>query len=99
LGNDRIVDQGLGRVDAHAVEPLAQGAGDLERRIHAVVLEIDEGNEPDAGIHVPGELAGGEHGVAAVCGDEGVRHGADTFGAPPRSEEHTSELQSLAYLV
>src|SRR6266480_2453820 len=85
LRNHRLVHQGLRRVDPYAIEPLAQRARHLERRPDAVVLEVDEGDETHAAVHELGELFRGEHGVAAVGGDERVRHRADAFGAPPRS--------------
>src|SRR2546425_7746073 len=46
--------------------------------------------------HVPGEVDA-RHQEEGPVGDEALRHLAQ--GGVGRSEEHTSELQSLAYLV
>src|SRR3712207_8365049 len=41
----------------------------------------------------------GPHGPALLDGDALLRHGAHLRRVRPRSEEHTSELQSRQYLV
>ena len=51
---------------------------------HRVVLEVHEDGDVHVGIGVLGELRRGEHRVAAVGGDQRVRHGADAPSAPPR---------------
>ena len=47
-----VVDEGLRGVEPHPPEPVAERAGDLERRLDRVVLEVDE----DGDVHV-GRLA------------------------------------------
>src|SRR2546425_5292733 len=54
------------------------------------------GNQEDRGNHP--EARRGERQAQARCGDRADRSGSGGDGGD-RSEEHTSELQSLAYLV
>ena len=81
---ERAVDEHLRRVEPHAPELRAERARNVERRLHGVVLEVDEHRD----VHVVGgplrELRRGEHGVAAVGRDQRVRHRADAAAAPPR---------------
>src|SRR5437899_7436069 len=55
LFRSRLVHQRLGGVDAHAVQPLAEGTRHLERGADAVVLEIDERDQAHAVRHVLGD--------------------------------------------
>ena len=57
LRNDRLVDQRLGRVESDAVQPVAESARDGERGPHAIVVEIHQGDEPNGGVGLVGELA------------------------------------------
>src|SRR5919197_1073117 len=46
---ERAVDERVGRVQADPPEALAERAGDLERRLHGVVLEVDEDGDVEVG--------------------------------------------------
>src|SRR5205823_14565807 len=71
-------------------------SGELER-IEATLLAInsadDERNPPELGV-LEREMKRVKHGRIFL-----IPASADTAGHGTRSEEHTSELQSLAYLV
>src|SRR3712207_9100602 len=76
----------------------------------ALALQVLVAEQPTSGVlGLAGELAGDAAGRALRLG---VRHGGNgspqclfrapnnsSFGGVPRSEEHTSELQSRQYLV
>ena len=51
---------------------------------HAVVVPVHQRRDVDLRVVEVGEGRGGRDGVAAVGGDQGVRHGADALAAPPR---------------
>ena len=64
---------------------VAERVGDVERGAHRVVLEVDEHHD----VHLrregwANEVAARRARVAAVGGDQAVRHGADAAAAPPR---------------
>src|SRR5687767_15346534 len=76
----------------HDALPIFGGA--RVERVHAVLGDVDvEGAQIDGQQRIQGLGDGGE--VVLVVG---AQHPARRFGIA-RSEEHTSELQSLAYLV
>ena len=78
----------------NAPEAVARGAGDLQRRPHRVVLEVDEDDDVHVGRGRLGELRRGEHRVPAVGGDERVRNGADA--RPPHQEACASVETPIA---
>ena len=84
LRPQRAVDHRRGGVEPHAPEARPERAGDLERRAHGVVVEVDEHDHVDLGAERLGEAARREHGVAAVGRDQAVRDGAHAAAAPPR---------------
>src|SRR5687767_15631675 len=75
----------------------------------AVALRVDERVfvGPDNGLLIPAaEKAGGVSAAHEITNRQyalepvsATFHGRDVFAPAARSEEHTSELQSLAYLV
>src|SRR2546423_3477800 len=76
------------------VEAVLQRAGGGQGRARGVVVDV-VGHvqiEPAVAVVVP------EGGAGAPAAPLQPRGGGDIL-EPPRSEEHTSELQSLAYLV
>jgi hypothetical protein len=62
----RLVDEGAGRIEPDAPEPVAQRACNLEGSPDRVVLEVDERDDVHLWVHVLRELRRGEHGVPAV---------------------------------
>ena len=61
-----------------------EGVGDLDRRPHRVVVEVDEHRDVHLVRVAPGERPRAGHRVASVGGDERVRHRAHAAPAPPR---------------
>ena len=72
------------RVEPDAPEPRAERARDVERRAHRVVLEVDEHRHVHVVRRPVGEVPRRGDGVAAVGGDQRVRHRAEPGAAPPR---------------
>jgi hypothetical protein len=79
-----VVDERLGRVEAHPPQQVAELPRHLERRPHGVVVEVHE----DRDVHLVGvalrEVAGRCDGVAAERRDQRVRDGPHAAPAPPR---------------
>src|SRR3546814_6012503 len=98
-----------GAVGVHALEDLRLGVGDVgDRGEVADVRRLDVGDDGDVRAHQGGQLADlagvvhadFEHAVDGVAlhAREAQRHTpviVEAAGAGGRSEEHTSELQSL----
>ncbi len=80
---ERAVDHGLARVETDAPEALAERPRAGEAGGDAVVVPVDQRRDVDLGVVDVGERRRRRDGVAAVRGDERVRHRADALAAPP----------------
>ncbi len=71
-------------VQSHTVQAFAERTGDLERGLHAVVVEIHQRNDLHVLGEVPRQRLGRLDRVAPVSGDQGMGHRPDSLRAPPR---------------
>src|SRR3989441_5425595 len=93
VGDGQIAERGAARVVRYAGQ---RGRGERERRI-ACPDQIGEVARGDGRCHARGFFF--VVAVVLVLSVFFVVSGAGGLGSSWRSEEHTSELQSLAYLV